>query len=267
MIFSKIKFNRKAFVVSFFIFIFFVFFLNCQTKRENSFKVSDEIPPVILWAWERPEDLRFLDAKKFGAAFLAQTLFLEKDEVMTKARRQPFRVAPDAYVIAVTRIETNKQIDKRPILSDEQKKKIVNSVKRTLELPNVKAVQIDFDAVVSERDFYQNALARLRSELPQNTPLTITALASWCVADDWLKDLPVDEAVPMIFDMGADTEKIAKFLSESNDWREPLCRKSYGISINETIKSDFKKNRRFYIFNARPWRAEDLNRLPAEIKP
>ena len=27
------------------------------------------LPPVILWAWERPEDLEFLDSQRFGVAF------------------------------------------------------------------------------------------------------------------------------------------------------------------------------------------------------
>ncbi len=32
----------------------------------------------------------------------------------------------------------------------------------------------------------------------------MTALASWCAGDDWLRDLPVDEAVPMLFRMGVE---------------------------------------------------------------
>ncbi len=219
------------------------------------------MPPKILWAWERAEDLRFLDSEKFGVAFLAQTLVLQQDEVAFRPRRQPLEVSPETYLIAVTRIETMKEVAKRPTLSDEQKKKVVSLIKKALELPNVKAIQIDFDVVVSERDFYRNLINAVKKELPENTPLTITALASWCVGDSWFNDFPIDEAVPMAFVMGADAEKIRDFLAKENDWREPLCRGSYGISIDEPLNVKFKPNRHFYYFKSTAWEKADLERI------
>jgi 3-hydroxyacyl-CoA dehydrogenase len=147
--------------------------------------LNGEMPNKILWAWERAEDLRFIDTKKIGVAFLAQTLLLNTDEVMFRPRRQPLKVSPETYLIAVTRIETTKHKNQRPQLSDEQKNKLVALIKKTLELPDVKAVQIDFDVVVSERNFYRRLISELKKELPENTPLTITALASWCIGDTW----------------------------------------------------------------------------------
>ena len=235
--------------------------INCQTNRQVNLKLNGEMPPIILWAWERAEDLRFLDSEKFGVAFLAQTLVLQQNEVVFRPRRQPLEVLPETYLIAVTRIETMKEAGKRPTLSDEQKKKIVSFVKKTLELPNVKAIQIDFDVVVSERSFYRNLINDVKKELPENTPLTITALASWCVGDSWFNDFPIDEAVPMAFVMGADSEKIRDFLAKENDWREPLCRGSYGISIDEPLNVKFKPNRRFYYFKSTAWEKTDLERI------
>ena len=74
-------------------------------------------------------------------------------------------------------------------------------------------------------------------------------------------DFPIDEAVPMAFQMGADNERIRSFLSAGNDWREPLCRGSYGISTDEPLKINFKSNRRFYYFNPKPWKKSDLENL------
>jgi len=219
------------------------------------------MPPKILWAWERPEDLRFLDVKNFGVAFLAQTLFLEQEEIVYKPRKQPLKLAPETYLIAVTRIETSRDNSKRPVLSDEQKNKVVNYIKKTLELPNIKAVQIDFDALSSERNFYRNLVNDLKKNLPENFPLSITALSSWCVGDAWFNDFPIDEAVPMAFDMGADDKTIRDFLSRDNDWNEPLCRASYGISIDEPLRVNFKPNRRFYYFKSKAWSAGDLERI------
>lgn len=236
-------------------------FLCASCKNQNQIKQNAQLPPKILWAWERPEDLRFIDANKFGVAFLAQTLILQADDVQFRPRRQPLEIAPGTYLIAVTRIETIKEISRRPKLSVEQQKKIASLVKKTLELPDVKAVQLDFDVVVSERNFYKNLVVDLKSQLPENTPLTITALASWCAGDGWFEGLPVDEAVPMIFEMGADNDRVRSFLANGNDWREPLCKGSYGISVDEPLNINFKPNRRFYYFKSKAWEKSDLEKL------
>ena len=219
------------------------------------------MPKKILWAWEREEDLRFLDPEKFGVAFLAQLLNLQQTEVIFNPRRQPLELPPNIYLIAVTRIETVKENSKRPALSNDQKRKIVSLVKKTLELPNVKAIQIDFDVVVSERNFYRGLINDLKKELPENTPLTITSLASWCIGDNWFNDFPIDEAVPMAFVMGADDKSIRDFLAKDNDWREPLCRGSYGVSIDEPLNIKFKPERRIYYFKSSAWEKRDLEKL------
>jgi hypothetical protein len=220
------------------------------------------MPKKIVWAWERAEDLRFLDAEKFGVAFLAQTLTLQQDDVVFRPRRQPLELADNIYVIAVTRIETVKENSKRPALSGEQRKKLVGLIKKTLELPNVKAIQTDFDVVVSERAFYRDLMNDLKKELPENTPLTITSLASWCVGDSWFNDFPVDEAVPMAFEMGADSGRISDFLAKENDWNEPLCRGSYGISIDDPLLNvKLKPERRIYYFKSKSWEKSDLEKI------
>lgn len=244
-----------------FIILILLFTLSCRKQNEVNPKLSSEMPAKILWAWERPEDLRFLDAKNFGVAFLAQTLILQTDEVIFRPRRQPLEIAPDIYLIAVTRIETDKAPKSRPKLSAEQREKVVSLIEKTLQLPGVRAVQIDFDVVASEREFYRGVVQVLKSKLPEQIPLTITSLASWCVGDSWFNDFPIDEAVPMAFQMGADDTRIRSFLSNGNDWNEPLCRGSYGISIDEPLKINFKSNRRFYYFNPKPWKKTDLDNL------
>ena len=215
----------------------------------------------MLWAWERPEDLRFIDTGQFGVAFLAQTIYLEKDIVAPKPRRQPLEVAPGTYMVAVTRIETNKDGAMRPTFSPETAGKVVSLIKTTLSLPDVKGVQLDFDAVVSERSFYRSVMGELRKQTPDGVTLTMTSLASWCTGDAWFNDFPVDEAVPMAFQMGADEEKIKTYLRNGNDWNEPLCRGSYGISVDDQFKIEFKPGRRIYYFKNSAWREADIERL------
>jgi len=59
-------------------------------------------PSLVLWAWERPEDLRGLGTSA-GVAFLAQTIALD-ESIAVRPRRQPLHVDRSTALIAVTRI-------------------------------------------------------------------------------------------------------------------------------------------------------------------
>lgn len=232
---------------------------SCNTKSPSRDRtVENKFPKVILWAWERPEDLQFLDSRRFGVAFLAQTLELHGDDVVFRPRRQPLKVAPETTLIAVTRIESRKITGRSASLNAAQRAQLVSLVVRTLDLKNVSAIQIDFDAVISEREFYRALLQDLRQQLPDNIPLSMTALASFCVGDPWIKGLPVDEAVPMMFRMGTDNNSIRQMLAAGKDFRDPLCRRSYGVAADEPVAMDFDPSRRLYVFNVRPWTEKDV---------
>ena len=240
-----------------------LFLSSCAAKPHAASRLaSNQLPPIILWAWERPENLEFLDPQRFGVAFLAQTLTLQTDGVVFSPRHQPLQVGPQTRLIAVTRIESQKMTGQRAALNIAQKEKIIALVLKTLELKNVSAIQIDFDAATSEREFYRALLQDLRRQLPDNVSLSMTALASFCLGDRWLRDLPVDEAVPMIFRMGADDRAIKNSLAAGNDFREPLCRHSYGIAIDEPLEMKFETSRRLYLFANHPWSERDLASIP-----
>jgi hypothetical protein len=239
----------------------------CKPKVQTRNRLDEtQFPSVMLWAWERPEDLSFLDSNRYGVAFLAQTLTLKGDEVVFNPRHQPLQVPPDAKVMAVTRIESQKTTGQRPVLSQNQRQQLVKLILRTLELGRVSAIQIDFDALVSERDFYRALLQDLRAQLPDSVPLSMTALASFCIGDRWLEGLPVDEAVPMIFRMGADDKPIKNMLANGNDFGEPLCRRSYGIAVDEPLEMKFEKRRRVYVFNNHSWTKPDVDSLSQRIQ-
>lgn len=221
------------------------------------------VPKIILWAWERPEDLNFINPREVGVGVLAMTVQLKGDEAHTRPRQQPLQIPKGTYLIAVTRIETDKQ--NRPALSVEQRDKIIATVSQLLRNPRVTAVQIDFDAAQSERDFYRDLLAELRKRLPETMPLSITALASWCLYDDWITELAADEAVPMLFRMGLDSKQVINRLEAGGDFRPELARQSLGISTDEPLPR-LPSGRRVYIFTERPWSEEAANRIMEEVK-
>lgn len=234
---------------------------SCSKTAPRNRIDEQNFPRVILWAWERPEDLQFIDPQRVAVAFLAQTLTLNGGDVAYSPRHQPLKLAPNTKLIAVTRIESQKITHERPGLTDSQRRALVERVKKTLELPNVTGVQIDYDAVTSERDFYRQLLADLRTALPEGVPLSMTALASFCVGDPWLTDLPVDEAVPMVFAMGRDSDGIKNFLKNGRDFKDRLCQRSYGVALDEPVTTAFERSRRVYVFNSRPWMQSDLDIL------
>jgi hypothetical protein len=124
----------------------------------------------------------------------------------------------------------------------------------------ISAIQIDFDARKSERGFYRDLLRQLRGRLPAGLPLSITALASWCVYDNWIGDLPVDEAVPMLFRMGVDDLQVRLHLEAGRDFQPEICRQSLGISIDEPLRG-LPAGRRLYIFNPKRWSPEAVRNV------
>ena len=227
-----------------------------SSRNASSSERMERFPKIILWAWERPENLNYIDTREVGVAFLAKTLYLRGAEVVVRPRLQPLQVPKGATIIAVARIEVERNA--APTFSAQQREGVVDEIAELSQQPNVSAIQIDFDAKSSERAFYRDLIFDLRRRMPEQTALSITALASWCLQDDWLKDLPVDEAVPMLFRMGAESRQVQMRLESGLDFSEPLCRRSNGISTDEQLKA-LQPHRRSYIFNPKLWTQQSVS--------
>lgn len=213
------------------------------------------LPATILWAWERPEQFDFIDGQKIGVAFLAKTVYLRSDNVVARPRLQPLEIPPGTTVIAVVRIETDRS--ERPTLSGQQADSAATEIAKLGGLPNVSMVQVDFDATKTERPFYRALLVSLRRSLPQQTLLSITALASWCKGDNWLEDLPIDEAVPMLFRMGVERNQILSQLADGEPFTSKPCKASAGVSTDEPI-TQLPHVQRLYVFSPESWTAQTL---------
>ena len=200
-------------------------------------------PRVFVWAWERREDLRWLDPHAAGVAFLARTVCLRDDGVGVRPRMQPLLTPPGTVLMAVVRVESGGHG------ADADVERTAQAIAEGADMPGVRALQVDFDAVASERGFYRAVLREVRQRLRKQMPLSITALASWCESDDWIAGLPVAEAVPMLFRMGPD------HYTAGADFRDPLCRTSAGVSTDE-LPSRIPAGRRVYVFDPRPWSQE-----------
>jgi hypothetical protein len=217
------------------------------------------MPGLVLWAWERPEDLRFIDAKSTGVAYLAATIEVQLDG-MTRfhLRQQPLRVPKDASLIAVVRIES----PPRYVFGDPAW--FAANLAGIIPQHDVKALQIDYDARASERTFYRALLAELHRKT--SLPIGITALASWCRGDQWINGQPLAEAVPMFFRMGRNESK-------NMSVNAPGCSHSIGLSTDEPWPVyrpvGLRSSARIYVFNPHAWTKsayENVVRRVAEWK-
>lgn len=206
---------------------------------------GEQQPEAIPWAWERREDLRFLGPR--AIAHYAGIIELRGERTEVTPRLNPLLIDPGATRIAVVRIET-----RRPALTTAQREEAIRAILRLAG--DAPALQIDFDAVRSERAFYGELLVALRART--KATLSMTALASWCMDDRWLASLPVDEIVPMFFRMGRESASIRERVARGQPLPEPRCNTSIGISTDEPF-AHLPPVRRVWIFNPKPWTPND----------
>ncbi len=218
----------------------------------------ERAPRVVLWAWEHPQDLGFLAsfAGNVGIAYLAATLRVGPDGVALVPRRQPMRVAPGTPLTAVVRLEPARGLR---ALGPAERDRLVDIVRGVARMPGVSAVQLDCDAPRSFRAAYAALLGSIRAALPPSVGLSMTALASWCMFDDWLDSavLPVDDAVPMVFSMGREGKQIRARLSGGQDFLARRCQQSLGLATYEPA-FPVPRARRLYLFHDGSWTAEVL---------
>lgn len=203
---------------------------------------------LVLWAWERPERLGFIDPHDVAVAFLAETVVLSGDTVSATPRRQPLSVPVATHMIAVVRVETRRL--RPPSLNLAQQKTAADRLLAVVDRTGVQALQVDFDASVSERAFYGGMLADVRQRLPIGIRLLITALASWCMDDPWIAHLPIDRAVPMLFRMGPEGPAIRRRIGGGEDFSLSMCRSDVGVSMDEAW---VRRAARYWVFSPRAW--------------
>jgi len=173
------------------------------------------------------------------------------------------KVPTGTRMMACVRIEVDPA--KPPTLSPNQARDAAEKLISLARFPDAGALQVDFDATASQRSFYGELLAELRHRLPPEFPLSITALVSWCIGDDWISRLPVDEAVPMLFRMGPDRNTVLLRLQAGEDFPEPLCRQSVGISTDEIVPR-LPAGRRLYAFSPGGWSEASLESFMAAVR-
>jgi hypothetical protein len=217
--------------------------------------------PLILWAWERPEDLRFAGA---SAEIAVQTGFVELagDGLQARGRRFPLKsAAPPSTALVHVQIDHQSPLSWTPLLRARASAAILHYA---TAIP-ARRVQLDFEVRASERTVLLDMVEDLRRGLPSGTLLSMTALASWCDTEGWLERAPVDEIVPMLFRMTAGGEALRKRLAAGGDFRNPRCRAALGIASDSPI-ARAPPGRRVYLFSPRSWTEADFDRARHRVE-
>jgi len=211
-------------------------------------------PRTILWAWQQPEDLRFLNPRRVGVSWLIETLWLEGSHVRVMANLNPLQVPKSTWLMACVRIETDPT--RPPTFSPAQLHTVLHELAAVARRPPMRGLQLDFDARQSQQRFYRRLLFRLRRQLPLNQPLSITALASWGLSDDWLHGVPVNEIVPMLFNMGPEGGQVRRLLARDGGFPDPRFNAAAGLEL-EAPPTRVPARARIYLFDSRGWSRAD----------
>lgn len=212
-------------------------------------------PKLIVWAWERPEDLRFA-GPDIEVAALTGFLEISATGLSARGRRLPLKVSrpPDIAVVHVEILD-GAPVDWTPAL----RRQVSATVLHYAQVVTARRVQLDFEVKASERQMLLDVVGDVRRALPRGTFLSMTALASWCETETWLNAAPVDEIVPMLFRMQPRGEAIKERLAKGGDLRNPRCRAALGVSTDSSIERA-PPGRRVYLFNPGSWTVDDFRK-------
>ncbi len=209
-------------------------------------------PKTMLWSWFAEDDFRPLAQPGVGVAYLALSLrFDGVEKVIPSPRLVPVRIPPETYRMAVIRFDNEVDGPHRASFSATQREQAVNMVAEIAALAHPQAIQIDFDAPLSARPFYRQLLTDLRERLGPDIFISITSLVSWCDSEaSWLSALPVNEIVPMAFDMGQSTPATVTMLQKGGKFPFGGCRDSIGLMIAGNGAPEIKphQGQRAYLF-------------------
>ena len=243
-----------------FIFIIPVLFLLISL---STFCFLNRLPRFVLWAWERPEDLSFLEDKSIGVAYYAGGIVYSNYGMELIPRLNTIIIKPETKKIAVIRIDNK---GSGSSLKSDYLKMSANFITNLCKDSNLTACQIDFEVRSSEKDFYKKLISEVRNKLTYRVPLTITALASWCDKNSWLNSLAI-MATPMFYRLGLEDHEIKTGLVGKTFMQARACQKSIGVSTDEKLPdSKYFKNKSIFIFNPNSWTSASLADIMSRIK-
>jgi hypothetical protein len=234
----------------------------CKPISTKHFAVPSAMPHLMLWVWEHPTSLSYINTHQIGVATLIATCDLQEN-INCYLRHQPLLIPPNTYQLAVIRLQTI-SLD-TSYLNSAYAALLAQKILEIYKTHSYRGLQIDFDATPSLRAFYQQLLLDLRKGLSKHESLSITALASWCTTDRWMENanLPIDYAVPMLYDLDP---RISMRLRFQNYYLyrftqlSPICRKAIGLATYEPWQPVLKTSAPVFVFTKGSWQSGEVSK-------
>lgn len=220
-----------------------------------------QMPNLLYWAWEAPQDMTSIDRNTSGIAELAASIYIKENYPFYYLRQQPLRAPENIYRIAVIHIEARARW--KPLLSQQMAKMIAKQIKYIYEKKTYNALQIDFEASIAQRTFYQQLLGEIRKLMGKELFISITGLASWCTSDQWISavKLPINLVIPMYFSLSYDPRQRQAFITHfprSINRLAPECRSAIGIATFEKWLPSLRAQVPVFIFTKGQWKTKTL---------
>src|SRR5262245_64941103 len=118
-----------------------------------------DMPPLVLWAWDRDDDLSFIDIRDTAVAYLAATVILRGKSVFLTPRHHPLAPPKGTRLVALAHVEVDRH--EPPEVSDVQAHAFAETLAALRETRPGEFLQIDFEATSSQSDFFVKAVAGL----------------------------------------------------------------------------------------------------------
>lgn len=206
---------------------------------------------AIAWLWKDASVPAFSRA---AVAVVDRHIWLAGDKVLVRPGARPRKLGRTTEITPVVHVEIDPL---NPPAGLRQAGPTVLDAMRSAGRASTSGwVQLDLEARPSQRADYRELVRNIRSALPPELKLSVTALAWWCRSGLWLDGLAADEVVPMFFRMGRDNNALRGIVARQPAVLHPLCRDgSAGFSRQEAFSPEVAaRYRRTYWFDATAWK-------------
>ena len=205
----------------------------------------------VAWVWDGAQPPAWASG---NAAVVVRHVLLRGDKVLLRPRHSSPGLPANARVTPVVHVQLSGTTP--PPGLDHARDAIVEAMLHAAALSTSGWVQLDLEALASQRASYRALVLEIRGRLPAATRLSVTALAWWCQDARWLDGLAADEVVPMFFRMGHETERMRKILVEKPARLHARCGKAAGFSMQEPFTAIVAaRYGRTYWFDNQRWKS------------
>lgn len=206
----------------------------------------------IPWIWH--SSAAPADAKQI--ALLLDHLVISSSGIKLRHRMNRLVVAPGVQVTPVVHVQVD--LAAMPELGQQHTEAISKAMLAAAKRSSTGWVQLDFEAMESQKSYYLELVNSLRKSLPASIRLSVTTMAAWCSEPGLLARIKADEIVPMLFKMGSNAAQYQDRLAYHPEQLAPQCRnQAIGFSVQEAPSPEVQQRyQRRYWFNYKNWHVD-----------